>query len=133
MKENDLQSLIVITVLSSLLCYAIYSVAVMPPRKASDTPAKKTTGKVIKASIKKEDVKVKTLEELMPKFDIVTNSESSYQVRFKAYNSTNWTCMPTVFSNSVSAQWTIALAEVELEVRYRIMKGIVDDLKSINP
>lgn len=69
------------------------------------------------------------LEKLMPKFEIVTNDNSTYQIRFMAHDSTNWSLCEPVFSNEYAAASVIAVAQMELEVKYRIMKGIADDLK----
>jgi hypothetical protein len=71
------------------------------------------------------------LEKMMPKFEIVTNADNTYQIRFMAYNSTNWSLCEPVFSNEMAAASVIAVAEIELEVKYRVMKGLADDLRGL--
>jgi len=76
--------------------------------------------------------KVQPLEKLMPRFEIVTNADDTYQIRFMAYNSTNWSMCEPVFSNEQAAASVITEAKLEMELKYRVMKGMADDFKKMS-
>ena len=86
---------------------------------------------------KKEEVKVEKkaeglapLEQLMPKFEIVTNSTTSYQIRFMAHDKTNWDCVGTVFSNALDAAMVIDSTMLELKIKYEVGKAIADAFRA---
>jgi len=71
------------------------------------------------------------LEQLMPRFEIVTNADNTYQIRLRAYNETNWCLVNRVFSNEFDAAYVIGVSRLELEIRYSILKGMAEDLEKM--
>ena len=101
-------------VLASVMCLGFYL------REIAD---KETS----KESVKHEGLK--PLEQLMPQFQIITNSPTDFQVAFKAYNATNWSVDTNHLKSELDAALVIAEVHMTLEIKYEIGKAICDSLE----
>lgn len=124
--QDDESKVVIVIILAIVFIGMTYKVT------HPDRPAQKKDEAKVEAVTNKAE-SIKPLEKLMPKFEVVTNSDRSYQIRFMAYDKTNWTYVTNIFENSADAQWTIAMSQVELELKYRVLKGIAEDIKNIKP
>lgn len=136
MKNNVLSLLFPITIILCALVACILAIRACDDIKKLGTKegsysykASKTNSGVL---AQERNVPVKSIEEMMPKFAIITNNGSSYQVTFLAHDSTNWCVVGKIFTTSADAEWAIGLTRIELEVKYKILKGIADDLSKMS-
>ena len=80
-----------------------------------------------------------------PKHMIVTNADRTLRVCIMNRGDSDWSDIGPTFTNSadaisfrdtlktMTAQSVIGAAKTQLEVKYRVMKGIADDLKGVPP
>lgn len=69
-----------------------------------------------------------SFEALRPKFGILTNSPTDYQVMFKAFDSKSWTVVTNHFPDTLAAELTIDLSLMDMEISYRVMNAIKESL-----
>jgi hypothetical protein len=69
---------------------------------------------------------IRPLEELMPKWEIRSNSPSQYQIAFQAHDQPDWTVSTNIFTTEEQAQSVIDGVKLKLSVNYTALKAVHD-------